>query len=321
MTEMSSGKAPGAPGEGRDPVAENDRKWQLSRRKLLQMIGGAAAVSVIAPLAARLPSSGSADAAQAVAAAEPKRLRRWGMAFDLRKCDGCQSQGTPPKCTTGCIEGHFAPSPMEWIQVFEQELPGGGTQFVPVPCQSCQNPPCISVCPVGATWSAPEGHVLIDQDRCIGCRMCMTACPYDRRFFNWSTPPIPPEALFADYHAERGFPQKKGTTTKCDFCGDMARGGRLPFCAQSCPQNAIYYGDFEENVATNGKEVVEFKAFLTDNNAYRLKEELGTKPRVYYIPGHGQAVGRDPHTEGRMPTVWAWEKKAKGAKEWKRSGR
>jgi Fe-S-cluster-containing dehydrogenase component len=101
----------------------------------------------------------------------------------------------------------------------------------------------------------------------------------------------------------------------------MARAGRLPYCAQSCPNDAIYYGDFEEDLATNGEEVVELSLFLTENQAYRLKEELNTKPRVYYIPGYGQGVGRDPHTEGRLDTEWPWEETIKGAKKWKRSGR
>src|SRR5665811_357854 len=91
------------------------------------------------------------------------RTRQWTMIIDLRRCDGCQSQGTPPKCTAACIEGHFAPEPMEWIQIYEEELAGGGTRFLPTPCQQCQNAPCVNVCPVGATFATPEGVVLIDQ--------------------------------------------------------------------------------------------------------------------------------------------------------------
>jgi len=210
---------------------------------------------------------------------------------------------------------------MEWIQVYEHDLPGGGTQFLPTPCMQCQNPPCVNVCPVGATWSTPEGVVLIDQQRCIGCRMCMAACPYDRRFFTWGKPPYPPEALFAEYHVERQFPLPRGVVAKCDLCPDMARAGRLPYCAQACPQQAIYYGDLEEDLATNGDEVVTLSRFLSTNQAYRLREHLGTKPRVYYIPGYGQQVGRNPYKKGRLPTEWPWTETAKGARKWKRSGR
>jgi molybdopterin-containing oxidoreductase family iron-sulfur binding subunit len=240
------------------------------------------------------------------------------MVIDLPHCDGCQSVGKPPQCTTACIEGHFAPEPMEWIQVFEKDLPGGGTQFIPTPCQQCQNAPCNNVCPVGATFATPEGTILIDQDRCIGCRICMAACPYDRRFFNWGTAPAPPESLLAHYDPEHQVPAKKGTVMKCDFCADMMRSGTLPYCVQACPNRAIYYGDFEEDIATNGQDLVVASRFLSENHAYRQREELGTKPRVWYIPGSGEAVGREVTAEGRLPTRWPWMERVKGARTWKR---
>jgi molybdopterin-containing oxidoreductase family iron-sulfur binding subunit len=246
------------------------------------------------------------------------RVRQWAMVIDLRSCDGCQSTGQPPRCTAACIEGHFAPEPMEWIQVYESDLAGGGTQFIPTPCQQCENPPCVNVCPVGATFSTPEGTVLIDQERCIGCRICMAACPYDRRFFNWGDAPVPPEAMLADYSAEHQVPAKKGTVMKCDFCPDMARAGTLPYCAQGCPNGAIYYADLEEDVATNGSVIVSVSRFLSENDAFRLKEDLGTKPRVFYIRGHGEAVGRDVFTHGRLPTEWPWMERAAGAATWQR---
>ncbi|MEE9473063.1 MAG: 4Fe-4S dicluster domain-containing protein [Acidimicrobiia bacterium] len=246
------------------------------------------------------------------------RVRQWVMIIDMRFCDGCQSQGTAPQCTLGCIEGHLAPEPMEWIQVFEDELPGNGTRFLPVPCQHCQNPPCVNVCPVGATFSTPEGLVLIDQDRCIGCRICMAACPYDRRYFNWGDPPVPPEALLAEYDVELQVPAVKGTVMKCDLCPDMIRANTLPYCVQACPNDAIYYGDLEEDVATNGSSVVAISHFLANRDAFRLKEELGTQPRVFYLPGHGEGIGRDPTKTGRLPTKWPWIERVKGAVSWTR---
>jgi molybdopterin-containing oxidoreductase family iron-sulfur binding subunit len=263
-------------------------------------------------------TSPRARAAQGPARGPGGRIRQWMMIIDLRHCDGCQSQGTPPQCTTACIEGHLAPEPMEWIQVFEQELSGGGTQFIPTPCLQCQNPPCVNVCPVGATFSTAEGTVLIDQKRCIGCRICMAACPYDRRFFNWGDPPVPPEALLADYSPDHQVPASKGTVMKCDMCPDMARAGTLPYCAQACPNNAIYYGDLEEDIATNGQDVITVSSFLSGNHAYLLKEHLGTKPRVWYVPGHGEAVGRDQHREGRQATTWPWVRRVEGARTWSR---
>ncbi len=276
---------------------------------------GAGLATVLVPL-------GTARASNSAAPVAPKqgRLRRWAMVIDLRKCDGCQSIGKPPQCTQACIQGHFAPEPMEWIQIYEAPLDreGRATQFLPTPCQQCQNPPCVNVCPVAATFSTPEGTVLIDQERCIGCRICMEACPYDRRFFNWGNPPLPPEALFMDYHAEHQTPAIRGTVMKCDFCPDVARAGRLPYCAQGCPNGAIYYGDLEEDVTTNGFDVVKLSKFAADNNAYRLKEELGTEPRVRYIPGHGELVGRPATRKGRLPTTWPWQRLVKGATTWKR---
>ena len=303
-----------------DARAENERKWQVSRRKLLQLMGAAALTTAAGGVVSTLAGKGQA----AAAGEEPgstRRLRRWAMVIDLRSCDACKSEGTPPQCTTACIEGHFVPEPMEWIEVYEHEIAGDGTQFVPTPCMQCQNPPCVNVCPVGATWSTPEGIVLIDQERCIGCRMCMAACPYERRFFAWGEPPTPPATLFVDYSPEHQVPLKRGVVAKCDFCPEMARSGRLPFCAQACPHGCIYYGDLEEDLATNGHEVVQISTFLAENTAYRQKEELGTQPRVYYIPGHGEEMGRAPDDYGRMPTEWPWIERRKGAKTWKRSGR
>src|SRR3990170_4634380 len=212
------------------PVDDGSR---FDRRRFLRVLGlGTLAVVPLPALPELLRQAGLAEAPS-----EPVRghgepaltrdglIRQWTMIIDLRACDGCQSTGKPPRCTAACIEGHFAPEPMEWIEVYEAELPGGGTQFMPTPCQQCQNPPCVNVCPVAATFSTPEGTVLIDQERCIGCRICMAACPYDRRFFNWGDAPIPPEALLADYSPEHQVPAKKGTVMKCDFCPDMARTG------------------------------------------------------------------------------------------------
>lgn len=300
-----------------------DAEHDVSRRAFLKTMaawlagGTAAAMAVTTGVDVVSSHTASAPTQPDLAG---KRLRRWAMVIDLRRCDGCQSVGKPPQCTEACIQGHLVPQPMEWIQVFEAPLPGGGTHFIPTPCQQCQNPPCVNVCPVAATFTTPEGVVLIDQKRCIGCRICMEACPYDRRFFNWGEPPQPPQAMFMEYSPEHQTAAFKGTVMKCDFCPDMARTGRLPYCAQACPNNAIYYGDLEEDLATNGVEVVQLSSFLSENSTYRQKEELGTEPRVFYIPGHGELVGRDAYSTGRMATVWPWQEKVSGV-TWSRDGR
>jgi len=307
-------------GSRRSPAARGRRR--MARRGVLQLLGvgviSAAPLPILPSLLRSALSGALVQARGRVARTKDGRIRQWAMVIDLRSCDGCQSVGKPPQCTAACIEGHFAPEPMEWIQVFEGDLPGGGTQFIPTPCQQCQNPPCVNVCPVAATFSTPEGTVLIDQDRCIGCRICMAACPYDRRFFNWGTPPIPPESQMAEYSAEHQVPARRGTVMKCDFCPDMMRTDTLPYCVQGCPNQAIYYGDLEEDVASNGDEVIVLSRFLSENQAYRLKEDFGTKPRVYYVAGHGEAVGRDVYEEGRLATEWPWIERVKGAKTWGR---
>ena len=294
----------------------------MSRRGLVRLAGlaaiGLVPAGVLPSVMRTAAGRGTVRRMAAPALARNGRIRQWTMLIDLRHCDGCQGVNKPPQCTTACIEGHFAPEPMEWIQVYEKELPGGGTQFIPTPCQQCQNAPCNNVCPVGATFATPEGTILIDQDRCIGCRICMAACPYDRRFFNWGTAPAPPESLLAHYDPEHQVPTRKGTVMKCDFCADMMRSGTLPYCVQGCPNRAIYYGDFEEDIATNGQDVVVASRYLAENNAYRQRDELGTKPRVWYIPGHGEDVGREVTTRGRLPTRWPWMDRVKGATTWKR---
>ncbi|OGN81939.1 MAG: hypothetical protein A2X23_02855 [Chloroflexi bacterium GWC2_73_18] len=323
MDHDATGRAIAEPGDRRtrEPgtAAGGPR---LGRRRLLRLLGlGALGVAPLPVLPELIRAAGRDEPVQGTgdpARTRDGRIRQWVMIIDLRSCDGCQSVGQPPRCTAACIEGHFAPEPMEWIEVFEADLPGGGTQFIPTPCQHCQNPPCVNVCPVAATFSTPEGTVLIDQDRCIGCRICMASCPYDRRFFNWGDAPVPPESLLADYSPEHQVPVRRGTVMKCDFCPDMARAGTLPYCIQACPQRALYYGDLEEDVATNGRALVSVSRFLAENQAERQKEELGTKPRVYYIPGHGEAVGRDVFTPGREPTEWPWMERAAEAVTWQR---
>ena len=287
-----------------------------SRRWFLKLIGSAGAAAALVPFLPSLVDRVSAKP-DVQNGAKAARVRKWAMVIDLRRCDGCQGIGQPPQCTEACIQGHYAPEPMQFIEVYEGELKGGGSQFIPTPCQQCQNAPCVNVCPVGATFATPEGVILIDHDRCIGCRMCMAACPYDRRFFGWSNPPIPPESKLATHDVEHPTAHR-GVTHKCDFCPEMARAGKLPYCAQACPSDAIYYGDLEEDIATNGVELVKLSKFLAENQAYQQKEHLGTKPRVYYIPGHGEAVGRNPRRHGRKATQWRWQEKIAGAQTWKR---
>src|SRR5581483_9645081 len=172
--------------------------------------------------------------------------KKFVMVIDLAKCDGCG------KCTVACSKMHFIPPDRQWIKVLRmQDAETTAPYFFPQPCFHCDNPPCTKVCPVDATFKRQDGIVLIDNERCIGCRFCMAACPYGARSFNWARPHDPPEALAEGYSPEHGFPRRVGTVEKCDFCPDMAAQGQLPACAGSCPMGAIYYGDENEDAVTN----------------------------------------------------------------------
>ena len=211
--------------------------------------------------------------------------RRWIMVIDLAKCDGCGH------CTMACSKMHFVPPDRQWIKVLRmQEAEETAPYFFPQPCYHCDNPPCTKVCPVDATFKRQDGIVLIDNERCIGCRFCMAACPYGARSFNWGHPKDPPEAAAEAYSPEQGFPRRIGTVEKCDFCPDMAAQGLLPACTSGCPMGAIYYGDENEDAVTNSQgETQRLSKLLLDRSGYRHMEELGTKPRVYYLPPKNRA--------------------------------
>lgn len=206
--------------------------------------------------------------------------KKFVMLIDLAKCDGCK------KCTEACQKMHFTPADREWIKVFKmQDAKLAASYWFPKPCFQCDNPPCTKVCPVDATFKRQDGIVLIDNERCIGCRFCMAACPYSARFFNWERPEQPPEVQNIPYSPEQSYPRRVGTVEKCDFCPDMIRQGRMPACASACPMNAIYFGDQNEDAVTNASgETVRLSQSLEDNSGYRYLEDLGTEPRVYYLP-------------------------------------
>ncbi len=209
--------------------------------------------------------------------------KRWVMVIDLAKCRNAR------ECVKGCQEHHHLhPYQYHINTLVMQDNPKSAPYNMPKPCMHCDNPPCVSVCPVNATFKRQDGIVLIDNERCIGCRFCMAACPYSVRVFNWEEPfqaqlykeePMP-------YDVEMNVPQKKGTITKCLFSADCLRDGELPTCVRACPNGVFYFGDENENAVTNGttRETVVLSELLEKNAAYRLMEELGTKPRVYYLP-------------------------------------
>ncbi len=244
------------------------------------------------------PGAAGADLPDRVREGEPGR--QWVMVIDLARCDGCR------KCTDACGAMHEVPPPREWIKVFRMQEGEHTTPYwFPKPCFHCDNPPCTKVCPVGATFKRRDGVVLVDNERCIGCRFCMAACPYSSRFFNWGRPPASIRAEALPYSPERGHPRRIGTVEKCDFCPDMAAAGKLPGCVSGCPMGTIYFGDRNEDAVTNSKgETVRFSALLKERAGYRFLEDLGTEPRVYYLPPKNriypapgeEGAGRHPDT-------------------------
>lgn len=215
---------------------------------------------------------------------EPAGKHRWVMVIDLAHCDGCRL------CTEACNTMHNVPAGQEWIRVFKmQDARTNSTYWFPKPCFQCDNSPCTKVCPVSATYKREDGVVLIDQDRCIGCRYCMAACPYSSRFFSWEEPQQTAAQRALPYDVEMNMPHRKGVAEKCLFCPSLMRKGQLPACAANCPMGVIYAGDELEDIVTNGRgEAVKFSKLIQDNAGYRYMDELGTAPRVWYLPPRGR---------------------------------
>jgi Fe-S-cluster-containing dehydrogenase component len=201
------------------------------------------------------------------------------MVIDLAKCRNAR------KCLQGCQGMHNLSPQMEWIKFYlMRDSQDTAPYWFPKPCLHCNNPPCVKVCPVGATFKRTDGIVLIDNERCIGCKFCMAACPYSSRVFNWEEPPATRPGDPKKYSPENSVPARLGTVSKCDFCPDSVRKGELPACVTSCPNGVFYYGDKNEDSVTNGNETVRFSEMINDRAAYRFMEELGTEPSVFYLP-------------------------------------
>jgi len=260
----------------------------LSRRELLQAFGATALFLLTGEGGRALMRRGGrgSSAIPATSRAEAKEAteHQWAAVVDLRRCDGCRY------CTEACQSTHYLPKEMEWIKVYEVEAENGNQFFMPRLCMQCENPPCLKVCPVAATYKNSEGVILVNQDRCIGCRLCMAACPYEARYFNFRKPPQPPED-FQQPMPEFPVPQRLGTVGKCVLCVHYIKEGRLPACVEACRMDAIYIADLNTRVMTNRSgETYEMSRYLRENDAFRLKEEMNTSPRVWYVAGHGQRL-------------------------------
>ena len=209
--------------------------------------------------------------------------------LNLTRCIGCR------KCVHACVaENNQSRDPeIQYIRVLKMphgsmdvekgdhyyspsSVPEKGFFYMPVQCQQCENPPCVKVCPVKATWQEPDGITVIDYDWCIGCRYCEAACPYFARRFNWTRPSIPKDRLNPEMSYLGNRPRRQGVMEKCHFCIQRTRQGKYPACLEVCPAGARKFG----NVLDPESEV----SYILKNKRVfiQLKEELGTSPRFFY---------------------------------------
>jgi molybdopterin-containing oxidoreductase family iron-sulfur binding subunit len=229
---------------------------------------------------------------QAVTVSDAKPLPgvEFAYALDISRCIGCR------RCVYGCVEenNQSRDPQVQWIRVFEMEkgkgvdfseadpyydpaeVPEEGHFYVPVQCQQCRNAPCTKVCPTGATWTEPDGIVVVDYDWCIGCRYCMAACPYGARHFNWGSPTIPKDKLNAKTHVLGNRPRPQGVVEKCTFCIQRTRNGRYPACVEVCPVGARKFGNLLDP-DSEIRYIIEHKRVLV------LKEDLNTLPKFFYF--------------------------------------
>ena len=207
---------------------------------------------------------------------------RWGMVVDARRCVGCQT------CTIACKQEHGLPPGTAWRFVADCEVgeyPDVRRLFLPMQCMHCAEPPCVPVCPTGASRQRADGIVWVAYDACVGCGYCAMACPYHARHLirtpaGYFGAPTPPEA--ATVQRER-----HGVMTKCTFCKEriddgLTRGLRpgvdaeaTPMCAVACIAGAIVFGDLDDPGSPAGRQVAE-------GHARPLMPECGTSPSVYY---------------------------------------
>ncbi len=222
--------------------------------------------------------------------------KKFVMVIDLSRCKNLK------KCQSACNHMHFVHPGQSWIKIYSmQDSEHSAPYWLPSTCMHCDEPPCVKVCPVDATFKRQDGIVSIDSNRCIGCRFCMAACPYSTRVFNWEEPEMPAEVAKQDYSCETSVPQKKGTVGKCDFCPDMVRKGELPHCVSACPNGVFMFGDMNEDSVTNGAETFRFSELIKDKAGYRLMEDLGTKPSVYYLPPVSRSFPYESGIENQNP--------------------
>ena len=263
-------------------------KVDLTRRDFLTVAATAAGSAVAAQALTTGPLSPFGDlkrrqlSLEGEVAHAPQGGYHWGMVIDLDKCIGCEY------CQRACSAVNDVAPDKHWNIVVEERTTGGSKFFFSRPCLHCQHAPCVEVCPVQATFVCEDGLVVMDYDRCIGCRYCEVACPFDARKFNWEE--RGDENTYVPTWGSPEVPRRsRGVVEKCTFCiqridSGQARGlipgedrEATPACVNICPVGARLFGNLKDPQSKVSQSVAA-------NATLRLREELGTEPSVYYIP-------------------------------------
>ena len=201
---------------------------------------------------------------------------RYAMVLDQNRCIGCGA------CTLACKQHNALASGVFWSQVLKKvdgSYPYAQLHFEPILCNHCSSAPCVEVCPTGATQKLENGVVIVEADKCIGCRFCMVACPYNARAFNFSKPkPYSPEKGLTTFEEVRFAEHQIGTVGKCDFCLDRVEQGLPPACVQTCPTRARIFGDLDDPTS-------EVAQLVFRRGGVQPHPELGTDPSVFYLRG------------------------------------
>lgn len=238
----------------------------MSRRDFLKS-GGAVATMALAPGVTLMAFGGEANAA-----ADPGK--RWGLLIDVNKCPSdCSACVSACKVENGWgNDKHAADHPdaaPQWIRKVSLKDKATGREFaLPVMCQHCENPPCVDVCPTNASFKRPDGIVLVDKHRCIGCRYCMMACPYKARSF------VHEDVTDQKTHAPRG----KGTVESCTLCVHRVDAGGSPACVEACTATgnaAMLFGDLNDPAS-------EIAQALKAYPSVTIRDDLGLNPGVRY---------------------------------------
>jgi len=199
---------------------------------------------------------------------------RYGMVINLQRCIGCDA------CTVACKAENGTGPGVFWRKVIHSEVgeyPAARYSFLPTLCNQCDDPACASVCPVGATQKQANGIVTVDADKCIGCRYCMVACPYNtRQFVTSNTQEYFPGKGLTPYEKAMYPKHQAGVVEKCNFCQDRLAQGEDPACVHQCPVIAMTFGDMDDPNS-------EISQLIAARNPQPLKAEAGTDPKVFYI--------------------------------------